>query len=335
MTLLLLTTDLKVGMVKMSVEMDDEALREELLSFGETVGKITAKTRPLYIKKLNHLRARQTMAEKSDAVEKRMATGRRTRGSTLTAPQESVANYQLDFEDDSDSEMNGFEEKTRAAQKTRRRTVQGINLPEVSAEVSPARSGRRSVAGSGLKPSKLRDVENDRGLPQKTPPRPSVARIPPRAQTPGSNHHLVDARKADKNASSLMDYSDSERTEDEKDTASVGINTLAWMDNSISSIFGNKSFSESSVIGRKDDRLTLTPGRSYQPGSFQRGSQADQWRGQSLRLEVHSSSKWQFVSRLLVICALIFFFGLLSLYLFVRLGVIPSIDFASGKHLYC
>lgn len=316
----------------MSVEIDDEALRQELLSFGETVVKITAKTRALYIKKLNHLRARQTMADQSVVHEKRTATGRRTRGSALTAPQESAANYRLDFEDDSDAEMNGFEDKTRANQKARRRTVQGSNLPEMSVEVSPSRSGRRS--GSVLKSSQLRDVENDVGLPQKTPPRPAVARIAPRAQTPGSNQHLLDARKADRNTSSLMDFSDSERAEDDvKDTASVGINTSAWMDNSMSSIFGNKSLSES-VLRKRDDRLSFTPSRPYQPSSFQQGSQEDQWRGQSLRLEVHSSSKWQFISRLLVICALIFFFGLVSLYLAVRLGFIPAMPFAPGKNLY-
>ena len=60
--------------------MDDDRLRQLLSDYGEAVGKINEKTRPIYVKKLNHLRARRSMAEREELTARRPVKSNRGGG---------------------------------------------------------------------------------------------------------------------------------------------------------------------------------------------------------------------------------------------------------------
>lgn len=299
--------------------MSNDELRRELAKFGEKVGKIDAKTRPIHEKKLNHLRARDRAAEKPTTAA--AAPRRRTRAATTA---DADTKYLLDFDDysDNDDEVSKKTMMTIAAdgeRTTRRRTLQGGvagDLGSTPTKIGARRSTRSFIedhnvswpvgtGGStpgrnGTYGSKVRDVGNGRKA------------------TPGS-----------------MDFSDSEQmdeSKDEIDTASVGINTSSWMDLSSGSIFGNKSHNQSRIANTSVDRPAVTPVRS---NMYRSDNHYDQWSNQNLGSEVENSGKWQCISKLLLGCVLVFFLTLVSLYCAVRLGLLQSLDSTMSTFHFC
>lgn len=290
--------------------MTNDELRRELAKFGEKVGKIDTKTRPIHEKKLNHLRARDRAAEKPTTAAE--APRRRTRSSIADAD----TKYLLDFDDYSDND----DEVSKKTTSTRRRTLQGGggsgDLGSTPTKIGARRSTRSFIEDHNV-----------------SWPIGTGGSTPGRNGTYGSKvRDLGNGRKATPGS---MDFSDSEQMDESKDaidTASVGINTSSWMDLSSGSIFGNKSHNQSGIANTSVDRPAVTPVRS---NLYRSGNHYDQWSSENLGSEVENSGKWQCISKLLLSCVLVFFVTLVSLYCAVRLGLLQSLDSTTSMFHFC
>jgi len=129
------------------VSLEDKKLRDEIESFGETAGKINEKTRPILIKKLNHLRARQRLADNPPSPSR----------STKRSPPRKTTPTRASRNSSSDEEVtqttrvvkeNGNISQTEG-RSLRRRTIEtgyvGDQYEVGSSKSPPVRPGRRSV----------------------------------------------------------------------------------------------------------------------------------------------------------------------------------------------
>lgn len=97
----------------MADTMGDDELRVELERYGEFVSKINDKTRPIYIKKLNHFKAREVMASKANDRQKKSPSRQSSRHSTAYFQRKPD-----DYEDEANEDTNGVNERH-----LRRRTI--------------------------------------------------------------------------------------------------------------------------------------------------------------------------------------------------------------------
>ena len=234
-------------------ESEDRKLKEELESYGETVTKINDKTRPIYVKKLNHLKARQMMAEKASESQRKKSPSRRV----------TALPHELPFlktESDEEDVSNGTEER-----KIRRRTVHGgpMITPMTRSKTPPRSPGRRSAAfpssvsnyekGNGSvitankTPPRVSNISAPDGAyaSSRTPPRTSghlyngTGRTPPRTASFLPDRSLINASQISQRQSvfsnankSMMDFSDSEG-EAKPDMTSKGVNTSFLLDDTL------------------------------------------------------------------------------------------------------
>lgn len=131
------------------ISVEDGKLREDLIAFGESVGKITDKNRPILIKKLNHLRARQLAAEKPSSPGRRKSTARKT--PTRAAPS-SNSDEDVDITDNTSS-TNEISTAGNVRGKTlRRRTIEIGHLEDRNdtrpTKPASGKSGRRSMGAT-------------------------------------------------------------------------------------------------------------------------------------------------------------------------------------------
>ena len=161
--------------------MGDDELRAELERYGEFVSKINDKTRPIYIKKLNHFKAREVMASKANDRQKKSPGRQSSRHSTAYFQRKSD-----DYEDnEANEDTSGVNERH-----LRRRT---INLSRPSNVNGDHHEGRiRANRSPPRSPSRL---QKPSVFPSSTPtlevPKPC---LPDKYHNPSINDSLFHRR---------------------------------------------------------------------------------------------------------------------------------------------
>jgi len=117
---------------------DDPQLREELLKFDVTVGKINDKNRDILIKKLNHLRARQRAAEAPPSPGRRQSPGRGKKSPPRRSHAPAAPSFSSSDDDVAPPPTVAESTPQRQQKNLRRRTVDSGLVNGEPKDVSPA-----------------------------------------------------------------------------------------------------------------------------------------------------------------------------------------------------
>jgi hypothetical protein len=201
---------------------EDRKLREDLEAFGEAVGKINDKTRPILVKKLNHLRARQKAADKPER-----AKGSEPRKTQAKAARNSSWKDNEDNVDGSSIKENNDVNVT--SRNLRRRTIDvGLLADRNDGEQqqsTPKRSTRRSIGSTAAADSPF--MAGSLRMP--------TASSPARQSSIGKSAGDFFNTSIKKIALSKTDEEDLNVSDDEytfREMASIGVNTSQSLDRS-------------------------------------------------------------------------------------------------------
>jgi membrane protein Man1 len=151
--------------------MDDNSLREQLLEFGVDPGKINDRRRPILIKQLNHLRARQRLNEEQTYRDSSTASGRgkskgssrkKTGAGSVTHQSSSEENEYMDDDDINENRykagiLDGKPVKETTS-KLRRRTVDVGLLPREQQQQEDSRTQDDDLMKASTRSSTRRSV---------------------------------------------------------------------------------------------------------------------------------------------------------------------------------
>ena len=111
-------------------DLADHELRQELLKFDVTVGKITTKNRDILIKQLNHQRARQRAAELPPSPSR--SPGRQSTSRAKKSPPRQSHVPMFSSSDEDDSSPRATEKGTQRQKNVRRRTVESSSVKDMA-----------------------------------------------------------------------------------------------------------------------------------------------------------------------------------------------------------